>query len=270
MNLDERKEFWDVLCSLDAKNLEEDVDRLSKTIKYPKYLYRYREVNLKSLEALRTNILYFSSANYYDDPFDTFLHIDLNSIQKEIRDVLNTPELLSSFINLVNDKLAPALKYKFYFENKIEVNPESLHDIINDNIIMHFLNYMGNIRNEIKKGTWSVCFSENGFNETLWLKYAKNHTGFVLMYDLEADDKMLCGKQDKCKTCAMMACKTSLYPIYYSNKKYDATEFAKHMVMNKIESYLSNQNIVNKTSQASSDQLWERKNKSNKKRVAPI
>ena len=45
--------------------------------------FRYRPVNLNSLEALRTNRLYFSSANYYDDPFDTFLHIDIDSIHQE-------------------------------------------------------------------------------------------------------------------------------------------------------------------------------------------
>lgn len=44
---------------------------------FPKYLYRYRPASLKAIEALRTNRLYFSTANYYDDPFDTFINIDL-------------------------------------------------------------------------------------------------------------------------------------------------------------------------------------------------
>ena len=39
-----------------------------------------------------------------------------------------------------------------------------------------------NIRNEIKKDIWSVCFSENGCNETLWLKYAEQHKGFAVEF----------------------------------------------------------------------------------------
>ena len=44
------------------------------------------------------------------------------------------------------------------------------------------------MRDKIKKDTWSVCFSENGFNESPWLKYADQHRGFALMYDLENND----------------------------------------------------------------------------------
>ena len=52
-------------CKQIAKQLIEKKKR-------PTYLYRYRSVSMNTLEALRTNRLYFSTANYYDDPFDTF------------------------------------------------------------------------------------------------------------------------------------------------------------------------------------------------------
>ena len=77
MNNEERLIFWNTLCSLLGKDIESENKQLLDTIKYPRFLYRYRPVNTRNLEALRTNKLYFSSANYYDDPFDTFLHIDL-------------------------------------------------------------------------------------------------------------------------------------------------------------------------------------------------
>ena len=80
MNQSEREEFWKVLCSLPGKYIVAEHEQLSKSIKYPKFLFRYRPVSTQSLEALRTNRLYFSSANYYDDPFDTFLHIDIEKI----------------------------------------------------------------------------------------------------------------------------------------------------------------------------------------------
>ena len=81
MNNEQRQVFWDTLISLDGKNLEADCKRLQETIMFPKYLYRYRPASLKSIEALRTNRLYFSTANYYDDPFDTFINIDLQDMK---------------------------------------------------------------------------------------------------------------------------------------------------------------------------------------------
>ena len=74
MNHNDREHFWQTLCSLPGNDIAAEREQLFKAIKYPKLLFRYRPVSTKSLEALRTNKLYFSSANYYDDPFDTFLH----------------------------------------------------------------------------------------------------------------------------------------------------------------------------------------------------
>ena len=45
-----------------------------------------------------------------------------------------------------------------------------------------FLSNALELRNEIRKDTWSICFCENGLNETLWLKYANQYKGFVLIY----------------------------------------------------------------------------------------
>ena len=57
----------------------------------------------------------------------------------------------------------------------------------------------------------------------MWSHYAKSHTGFVLEYDLR-------GLNIKCDHCARKEdCPdriiTSLYPLLYSKKRYDATSF---------------------------------------------
>ena len=75
MNAQEREAFWKTLCALPGLDLSQDAKQLMAAIRFPKLLFRYRPVNLNSLESLRTNRLYFSSANYYDDTFDTFLHL---------------------------------------------------------------------------------------------------------------------------------------------------------------------------------------------------
>lgn len=102
MDLNERKVFWETLCSLPGIDPNAEQEQLLKTIRYPKYLFRYRPVTMKSLEALRTNKLYFSSANYYDDPFDTFLFIDIERIKNE-------------YLNRDEDKLASVLNVSSQF-----------------------------------------------------------------------------------------------------------------------------------------------------------
>ena len=70
MDHNDREQFWKTLCSLPGNDIVAEREQLFKSIKYPKLLFRYRPVSTKSLEALRTNKLYFSSANYYDDTFE--------------------------------------------------------------------------------------------------------------------------------------------------------------------------------------------------------
>lgn len=57
---------------------------MTKVIKYPQNIYRYRTINSNSLSALIENKLYFSDSNYYDDPFDTNIYVDekINKINK--------------------------------------------------------------------------------------------------------------------------------------------------------------------------------------------
>ena len=79
MNTEERKIFWDALCKADGKDIKNDGQSIAATIHYPRFLYRYRPVSVSSIDALQTNHLFFSKANYYDDPFDTLIKIDYYS-----------------------------------------------------------------------------------------------------------------------------------------------------------------------------------------------
>lgn len=229
MDSQERENFWRTLCSLPGKDMEAENEILRQTIKLPRLLFRYRPVSLKNLEALRTNKLHFSSANYYDDPFDTFLHIDIETIKKDFSSAFQTPESTRTVIAEVNHLLG-----NVYTEDQLsQITEENVLKArgLGENLVISALS----IRDEVKKDIWSVCFSENGFNETLWLKYADQHKGFVQIYDLENDDNFLCGKQEKCTKCGIKNYGTPLYPIYYSDTPYDATNFARLVMLRKLE-----------------------------------
>ena len=231
MDSQEREYFWKTLCSLPGKDIEAENETLRQTIKLPRLLFRYRPVNLKSLEALRTNKLHFSSANYYDDPFDTFLHIDIEAIKNDLANAFKTSESTSTVIaetkHLLNRVFTEDQLAQITEENVMYARLNGLDENL---IILALL-----LRDEVKKDVWSVCFSQEGLNETLWLKYADQYKGFVQIYDLENDDNFLCGKQDKCSKCGIKNYGTPLYPIYYSDAPYDATNFARLVMLRKLE-----------------------------------
>lgn len=253
MNLQERELFWQTLCSLKGENPQDEAKQLFEKIITPKYLYRYRSVSMNTLEALRTNRLYFSTANYYDDPFDTFLHIDIETIKEEYLKSFNTRENAEYVVDktkfLLKNVLTEEQKKNFTVENIIEAQKNGL--------IENFLGSALSLRDELKKDTWSICFSENGLNESLWLKYADRHKGFALIYDMEKDENFLCGKQEKCKNCGIINFGTPLYPVYYSDTPYNATEFAKRVMLHKIGE-LAKMDIPQELYQGMCNGNWER------------
>ena len=252
MNSQERELFWQTLCALKT-NGEQDVQKLLQTLKLPKNLFRYRPVSMNSLEALRSNKLYFSSANYYDDPFDTFLHIDIERIRDEYLSAFQTPESTAAVI----EQVIPIVADNLPAEQIAQITVENVTKALSQGLLENFLNSALALRDEVKKDTWSVCFSENGFNETLWLKYADQHKGFVQIYDLEDNDNFLCGKQAKCVNCGIRNYGTPLYPIYYSDIPYDATNFAKIVMLHKLEE-LTGKPIPQQLYALMGSCLWER------------
>ena len=68
---------------------------MQKTIIIPNTLCRFRAVNENSLVQLQENKLYFSTSDYYDDPFDTYFYLDYDAIDRQIESIvslLNNPE----------------------------------------------------------------------------------------------------------------------------------------------------------------------------------
>ena len=83
MSHDEMQDYWKTLCSFTGEDIPNEVNQLMEKIHYPRFLYKYRAVNNNNLDALRSNKLFFSKASSYDDPFDTFLHIDVEKIRQK-------------------------------------------------------------------------------------------------------------------------------------------------------------------------------------------
>ena len=226
MNDAEMQEYWDTLSSFTGENIPDEINLLMTKIRYPRFLYRYRPINNNNLDALRTNKLFFSQASNYDDPFDTFLHFDVEKLRQEFESNYGSPEALETLACGMKEILKKRQDNMPQEFSQQITTVEGLKQLFENGITNQFILYVLTLRSKIQEEILSICFSENGFNETLWLKYADRHRGFCLIYDLNDKESFHCGKQNKCKNCGIYKYGTPIYPVYYSNTAHDATNFA--------------------------------------------
>lgn len=216
MNNEERKKFWNTLITVDGVDKLSDNKEIMKTISYPQCLYRYRSIDEYSLDNLRTNTLYFSRASDFDDPFDSYIHVDKEKVNSSfskffsVEDNIKTIKEISMQILENNEKYA---KYIDSFNSEIVTN--------------YFDKSTVNVRTLVQHSVRAACFSEDETNRALWLKYGNNHKGFCLMYDLSSIDDLICDNREKCQNYSNMT-NTQLYPVYYSKEKYDATKYVQY------------------------------------------
>lgn len=229
MSHDEMRDYWKTLCSFTGEDIPNEINQLMTKIHYPRFLYKYRAVNNNNLDALRSNKLFFSKASSYDDPFDTFLHIDVEKIRQKLVSNYSSPEALAALANGIKATFhnQPGIPQEFIQQF---TNVEGLKQLFASGITNQFLSYVLTLRSKIQDEILSICFSENGFNETLWLKYADMHRGFCLMYNLSDEESFHCGKMDKCVNCGVRKYGTPIYPVYYSNAPHDATNLVKFVI----------------------------------------
>ena len=227
MDNNERKKFWDVLKNL-HNNDEASISMLTEASKRPETLCRFRPVNEHSLQQLQENKLFFSSANHYDDPFDTYFYIDVDQmvpVYEEMR-----KDLLEGNTEFT-DKLRQIAKLT-------DQEPEIFVNMLS-NEALDFAQLKGQltmVRNSIQRRLFSICFCEDPYNETLWLKYANNYSGFVQIYDFTCPETFMCGTETACLNCISAKERPYTYPVYYSDMRYDATKYALGIwLMEKIE-----------------------------------
>ena len=247
MDTVERGNFWKTLNSFDGNDVDAEMSLINKTIKYPRYLYRFRSINSNTLDGLRSNRLYFSSADKYDDPFDSFIHIDWGKVEKEITEEFKRIDVQNKELDIL--------------QRTFNISPEIVSNLINQHNVDEWTkigkNIIENTRRDIQKDNLSICFSEEKLNEVLWLKYAGNHSGFLMEYDITDEASFLCGKSDECKNCLASIESHPLYPVYYSSEKYDATSYAKYTAINGLLKNLP-VNIASAIRSALPAMTWQR------------
>lgn len=184
---------------------------------YPAELCRFRTVNEHSLLQLQNNEQFFSTADYYDDPFDTYFSISFQALQEGCNAIKQM--LDQNYTEPIRNELSKAGMSE-YADNIIQALKGSTLDI--DWLKLS----LKSIRDLVQKHIYSICFCEDPLNETMWLKYAEQHRGFVQVYDFNSSETKLCGNKPECTSCGIMKAPPITLPVYYSSEMYDATAFA--------------------------------------------
>ena len=139
-------------------------------------LYRYRSGDSASIEAFEKDRLYFSTPEYFNDPFDSIAYIDYNRLWYNINDDLDhhaketlerkkkelfpliTASNQEHILKLFNDP-----KTRSEFQRAVDIN------------IKH-------ISKKIVENSKIICFSEEYLSNLMWSHYANYHKGFLLAY----------------------------------------------------------------------------------------
>lgn len=158
MNQKDRKKFWDILSNMHDASPEQ-IESLRTTIKMPHMLCRFRSITESTLTQLQENKLFFSTADRYDDPFDTYFYINYPKLQillDQFYDMLYNPTSRDSFVTAVSAMGIPAK----------EILEASMASSVLPNI-QQLRERICQIRDTVQKNLYSICFCENTLNETL-------------------------------------------------------------------------------------------------------
>ena len=229
MTNEERKKFWETLCSLPGEDAGKELTQLNNSIIVPPAIYRYRKsADEKTIQALETNRMFFSTADHYDDPFDTYINIDYDLIQAQIDAGVSNPDgFISMFKERWNSTGLP-----FPSDNMLEEFKKRVFENIESYKQGFFQFLKHEVQVAFQQRIWSVCFCESPLNQSMWIKYGAESHGFCLMYSLKESDmnKLKCGSDSICEQCTVKHYGLELFPVYYSREKYDATSTAFEIV----------------------------------------
>jgi len=221
----------------------------------PKRLFRYRSCNEISIDAFKNNRIYFNSPNNFNDPNDSLIFINLKQIQEEF-DSFNKNNFSEMIKHIIKTKEIPEyfkiLLPKEIINNILSVTNKQFEKYINDNNIAHLLSYiedksyinLNTLIRVIRSSVMISCFSEEIYQPLMWSYYADSHKGFALEYDFTK----IKHKCDNCQKICDDYLSFDLFPIVYTNHRYNATDYAKYILINDEYSrsgYLLSNNILN-------------------------
>jgi len=216
----------------------------------PKSLFHFRAFNEFSIDAFWKDYIYHSTPKKFNDPHDCLVFVDkplLVNVFKQYLMPQNSGNVVNQYLH--SDILKEFLPKIKKIVNVPNITSKDLHSIVeaSPNILYNIEEETIKLTENIEKKMYNyyktypkiACFSENIESTLMWSHYANSHKGFALEYDFTKEQKCLVCKET-CRDFAYI----SLYPVIYTDTRYNATDLAVSLVLNE---YLTNFGIDNHT-----------------------
>ena len=188
----------------------------------PQQLYRFRSINEYSLSAFDKDLIFFSRAKDFNDPYDTLISSSSFEAFRQL-----TPENLSIIMNFMGDQLAKGVEIPMNIQNmfpkssldqmleyvKIQVNEAKCGKRKEPNwqeIFVNLNTVVTNCERDLRNSDSYACFSESIDSMTMWSHYADYHKGLALSYDMR---RLAQTKPNGLR----------IFPVIYSATRYEST-----------------------------------------------
>lgn len=209
----------------------------------PKRLYRFRSCEDKHINAFEKDAIYAVTADSFNDPYDTLLKYDMEGIRQYVERVMSVEglEQLKAFFDL---------GYEFVDEVKMMLPEEAMTSLktglqstwnlktLKDKVeaskqqMLSLISTLFPVLSSFSKRFSTIaCFSEDVKSILMWSHYADSHRGFALEYDFRP-------------TLTTPLERGALYPVIYSDERYDASLYITWQFMHVLGFQLKNPDIT--------------------------
>ena len=190
----------------------------------PQSLFRYRKCDEERINAFENDTIFMVPPDWFNDPYDTLVRYDFEGIKKYVDTIASVEglEQLKSFYEQGNDfpdELKRSFSKEYWdslkehvlntsdfrsIESQIERNKQQLLALVS--LYFPILSSFG------KRFSHVACFTEDVQSILMWSHYADSHKGFALEYDFRP-------------TLTNPLPRVGLYPVIYSEERYDASVY---------------------------------------------
>lgn len=273
-----RQQFKDILDSITipegygVEQIQHDLYPLNVALlkMIPERLYKYRTCCPNHINAFKMDEVWMSTSDMYNDPFDTLIQYDtqkiidafnvidnpqlLQGMTMYVADGGTIPEPLSSMLSDEDEKAIQNMA-KHFLTNK---NYKNLDTVSSQQLKLQITMVLAILPTIILHVSTSACFSEDINSVLMWSHYSKYHQGFALGYDLRSF--LLPNREN-----------LGLFPVVYSEQRYNATQYFCYWIGKLMKLPLKNQDtlahiklLLHKSKEWNYEKEWRLINSQNK------
>lgn len=190
----------------------------------PESLFRFRSCDDMHINAFEMDAIYAVTADSFNDPYDTLLKYDMEGIRQYVDRVMSIEglEQLKVFFAQGNDFVDEVkMMLPEEVQTSLKAELESTDDLttLKDRVeasrqqMFSLISTLFPILSSFSKRFSTIaCFSEDVKSILMWSHYADSHKGFALEYDFRP-------------TLTKPLERGALYPVVYSDERYDASVY---------------------------------------------